>query len=169
MPNAKQVLQNLVHVDEARIDEILEQLPNSHSIFENLKAKFGITIKVAKFEIEATSPKISSTLKKIKRLEKYLDRNGLLNKSRPRRTPHAIVNGSQYWWVKETFVARKVIIPTPYCLKNLVWSHLRYGSLIQNVHRSQRTNGIGLEAFCFCQPFTTKMVRPLRACQGVQP
>jgi hypothetical protein len=109
----------MVQVDGAKLDAILEQLPNSHSIFENLKAKLGVTIKIAKIEIEATSQSDSGSIKKIRRLEKYLDQNGLLNKTRPRRTPHAIVNGKQYWWIKETFIARKVIIPAPALLKKL--------------------------------------------------
>ena len=117
MPTRKRVLHNLVHVDEAQIDKILGQLPSSFSILESLKATIGVTIKIAKFEIETTSPKNSNALKKIRRLENYLDRNRLLNRSRPRRTPRAVVNGSQYWWVKETFIARKVIIPTPVLLE----------------------------------------------------
>jgi hypothetical protein len=119
MPHKKTNLRNLVQVDGARLDAILEQLPNSLSIFENLKAKLGVTIKIAKIEIEATSQSDSSAIRKIRRLEKYLDQNGLLNKTRPRRTPHAIINGKQYWWIKETFIARKVIIPAPTLLKKL--------------------------------------------------
>lgn len=118
MPIRKKNLRNLVLVDEPQIDKILGQLPNSFSILESLKATFGVSIKIAKFEIQTTSLKNSGAIKKIRRLESYLERNGLVNKSRPRRTPHAVVNGSQYWWVKETFTARKVIIPSPVLLKN---------------------------------------------------
>jgi hypothetical protein len=119
MSHKEKVLTNLVHLDESQIDSILGQLPNSLSILESLKAKLGITIKIATFELEATTTKNSSVFKKIERLEKYLDRNGVLNKSRPRRMPHAIISASQYWWVKEAFIAKKVIIPTPVLLEKL--------------------------------------------------
>src|ERR1700730_10143357 len=102
MPNKKQNLRNLLLINQIQIEKIVGQLPNSYSVIESLKASLGISIKVAKFEIEASSLQDSSAIKKIGRLDPYLERNGLINRSRPRRMPHAIVNGSQYWWIKET-------------------------------------------------------------------
>src|SRR3981081_1534359 len=113
MRKQKLRLRQIVSVDDERLNEVLEQLPSTWSILENAKVKFGISIKAAKFEFQSTSFQQLPTIKRIRKLESYLDRNGLVNTSRPRRMPHAIVNGSQYWWVKETFLARKVIIPTP--------------------------------------------------------
>jgi hypothetical protein len=106
-------------VDDARLNEILDQLPGTFSIIESLRAKFGVSIKIAKFEVEYASNRNESTIRRIRRLESYLDRNGLINNVRPRRTPHRILNGSQYWWVRETFKARKVVIPTPVLLDKL--------------------------------------------------
>jgi hypothetical protein len=116
MPS-KKPLQNIVLADELHIDKILEQLPNSGSVLESLKASLSFSVKIATFQIQATSAK-QTLANKIKRLEAYLERNGFINDTRPRRMlPHS--DGSQYWWVKESFIARKVVIPAPALLEKL--------------------------------------------------
>jgi hypothetical protein len=110
-------LQNLVQVDDAQLDKILAQIPRSLSIMENLKATLGVSFLGAKAEIQATPPLSVSTARKVRRLEAHLEKNGLINRSRPRRTPRDILNGSQYWWVKETFIARRLVLPTPALLE----------------------------------------------------
>ena len=83
----KKPLQNIILSDEVQIDRIFEQLPKSGAILERLKPSIGFSIKIATFEIPADSTKDLDLAKKIRRLENYLDRNGLINTTRPRRMP----------------------------------------------------------------------------------
>jgi len=108
----KASLRNLISIDEGRLNRLVDQLPNTFSILENVKAKLGFSIGSAHFELQPAISKDTSVIKKIRRLEAYLDRNGLINKTRPRRMPSRL-NGTQYWWIKESFFARKVVLPTP--------------------------------------------------------
>jgi hypothetical protein len=113
---AKALLRNLVQVDSERLNSILDQIPASLSIIEDLKLKFGIGLISTKIEFQPTQFRDRSTIKRIRKLESYLASNGLINKSRPRRMPHRIERDKGFWWVKESFNARKVILPTPVLL-----------------------------------------------------
>ncbi|MEH2501698.1 hypothetical protein V1290_000509 [Bradyrhizobium sp. AZCC 1578] len=117
MAAKKLELRNFIQIDEKQIDSILAQLSTSYSVIENLKAKFGFSYASATFELEANSRRDTSVVRKIARLERYLERNRLISTARPRRMPHALLNSSQYWWVKETFTARRVTIPASSILK----------------------------------------------------
>jgi hypothetical protein len=110
---SKRHLRNLVQVDNERLNAILDQLPTSLSIIEDLKLKFGFGLAQAKIEIQPSQFRDRSTIKRIRKLESYLGRNGLVNVARPRRMPHRLGSNAGYWWVKECFMARKVMIPTP--------------------------------------------------------
>jgi hypothetical protein len=110
-------LRNIVFIDEKRLDALLAQVPNALGIIENLMNKFEFSFKGASLGFEMSGLTNISKTRKIRRLESYLDRNGLINKVRPRRMPHRLRDEPSYWWVKETFSARKVIIPTPILLK----------------------------------------------------
>jgi hypothetical protein len=105
---AKGRLRNLVMVDDRRLDDLVAQLPTSLGILENVRAKFGLSLRGVGLQLEPKSLLDLSTIKKIRKLETYLGRNTLINKMRPRRMPHGNVDGKSYWWVKETFLARKV-------------------------------------------------------------
>lgn len=113
MTHMKAPLRNLVQVDSERLNDILDQLPTSLSIIEDLKLKFGIGLKFAKIEFQPTQFRDRSTIKRIRKLESYLARNGLINKNRPRRMPHQVRRDAGFWWVKECFNAWKLIFPTP--------------------------------------------------------
>ena len=114
-PRLSHQLRNIVLVDESRLNDLIAQLPNVFGILD--KAKFGIAFKGASLNFESNSPSSRSAIRKIHRLESFLARHGLINKARPRRMPPSIPNGMGYWWVKEKFKARKVIIPTPVLLE----------------------------------------------------
>lgn len=119
MAAANVALRNFVQVDDKRLNDILDQIPTCFSIVEDLKLKFGVGLKTAKIEFQPTQFRDRSTIKRIRKLESYLARNGLINRNRPRRMPHRIEGNKGYWWVKETFNARKVILPTPALLDRL--------------------------------------------------
>jgi hypothetical protein len=104
-------------VDEKRLNALIQQLPITYGLVENLTAKLGISIKGPNLNIEPKSFAELTTIKKIRRLESYLRRNNIINYNRPRRMPHNNLGESSYWWVKESFLARKIIIPTPELLK----------------------------------------------------
>ena len=116
MTTANFELRNFVQVDDKRLNNILDQIPTSLSIIEDLKLKFGVGLQSAKIEFQPAQFRERSTIKRIRKLESFLARNSFINKARPRRMPHRMERDQGYWWVKECFYARKVILPTPVLL-----------------------------------------------------
>ena len=107
-------LRNIVLADENRLDGLIAQIPNAFSILEN--AKFGFSFRGASVDLKTNLTSCQTVIRKIRRVETFLARNSLINKARPRKMPPSLPNGPGYWWVKETFKARKIIIPTPVLL-----------------------------------------------------
>jgi hypothetical protein len=104
-------------IDDSRLDELIAQLPNAFAILERVKAKFGFGIRGANIQFETGPAEKQTSVRKIRKLEKYLRCNDLINETRPRRMPHWLNDDKNFWWVKETFHARKVIVPTPVLLE----------------------------------------------------
>jgi hypothetical protein len=123
--NLRTSLKDFVFIDGPRLERLIAQVPSMLSIFEDAKAEFGISLIAAKASVKDvgdTGPR--SSMRKIRKLERYLTDEGLLNTARPTRMPHGLYDANQMWWVKETFRARRVMVPTPDLDKSLGLKHL---------------------------------------------